>query len=122
MLDGVYHCDVWMPHELRQATLGLRPVPLIHSGHARRAAADDGVRLPNVLQLSSWKLVEVEVRGGCAVKLVVRKRYDAARDLVLVVLANGVVKTTWMNQRSDNHRTLNRSAYVQPGGHHESAH
>jgi hypothetical protein len=103
-----------MPQQLRVAAFTARPIQPVYSRHARDKAEALGFMLPEVVVLQQWRLVEVEVQGDKAVKLVVRRQYDGRRDLVMVLLANGVCKTVWSNDTTDRHKTLNRAAYVQP--------
>ncbi len=86
--------------------------------HAQREALNDkhGVMpsccYPSSFQMEKWSLVEVEVNLlGHPVKIVVRRSVDASRSLVLVILADGTVKTCWTNINTDNHSTLDKSKF-----------
>lgn len=55
---------------------------------------------------------EVGVRNGRVFKYAVRLPLDADKDITVVVGANNVVRTAWINSRKDQHRTLDISKYV----------
>jgi hypothetical protein len=101
---------------------------LCYSPHAKRAIREEGVmpadlpaRLPE-----SWEVevIEVEVLGNEIQKWVLRfpvwrelMTFDgrpASYDLVMAVLLDGTVKTVWLNQTGDTHRTLQRERYTVP--------
>jgi hypothetical protein len=114
----LFHRDIGFPADLDITLYTRRPLALRYSSHARRAAAGDrygAAILPQVLHVAAGDLVEAEVLSAPVVtKLVVRTRYSATLDLVLVVLPCGFVKTVWFNKRDDQHGTLDRSKYAHP--------
>jgi hypothetical protein len=111
MEDGLYHRDVWMPFTLGFATL------LKYSRHALTEAARDrygSLNLPATIGTHEAEVIEVEIVNGKPHKALLRKAYDAHRDICLVVLLDtSVVKTVWCNLRTDAHKTLDRSKYVE---------
>ena len=104
------------------ASLGNSKLPLRYSRHALSEALNDryGVlphsAFPTVFKWSdNWALVEAEsTPAGQLVKFVVRRVVDARRSLVLVVLADGTVKTLWTNLNSDQHATLDSGKFSRP--------
>jgi hypothetical protein len=113
MKDGLYHKDIFLPVKKRETGT----VKLTYTKHALEAASDDryGVieDLPVVLEFSKVDLIELEVSNGKPVKGVFRQPMDQDNDLVIVVLFNNnLVKTVWLNQRTDKHFTLDKSKYV----------
>lgn len=69
--------------------------------------------MPKILP-EAFRVVEVEVIDGKVSKWVVRIELDAKRDLVLVTLPDGFVKTVWTNDANEHHATLNRRRYTHP--------
>ncbi len=94
-----------------------KPLALRYGPHALNAARDDrygnfeGV-LPKALNLQDTEIVEVEVTGKSVTKLVCRVPGMKGFDLVMVVQKDGFVKTVWANDRTDKHRTLDRTRYA----------
>lgn len=111
MQQDIYHRDVYLPP---QYALRVWDGRLEYSQHAVDEAQSDRygkVNLPT--EIPGWfKLIESYVEGGVVVKQLWRGRVDTKRDLILVVLADGVVKTAWVNLRTDKHGTLHREKYV----------
>lgn len=113
----LFHKDIRLPKNWRLPNV---QVDLAWTQHAYRAAADDRYGLIEpypVLDLSYCETIEVELDGCKVLKLVLRAQWDDDHDVVYVVIPNGskpwTVKTVWMNERNDTHRTLDRSRYVQ---------
>jgi hypothetical protein len=115
-----------IPVELTRAVTKLaygdNNLQLRYTRHAMSEALGDrygvlpSTAFPTLLDLSEgWTIVEAEADAkGALVKFVVRRPVDARRSLVLVVLADGTVKTLWTNLNSDQHATLNSSHFSRP--------
>ena len=104
--------------ELPNGTIGLT-----YSGHARTAAArperfgyDENISLPRAINLKDCEVVEVEMQKGNPVpeKIVVRYPYTDSMDLVMPMYLDGFVKTVWLNDRYDQHHTLDKRRYARP--------
>lgn len=54
---------------------------------------------------------EVGVENGYVVKYAVRVSLDADNDISVIIGANGVVRTAWINSKEDTHKTLNTEKY-----------
>lgn len=110
-MTQLFHEAIGFPQAVEAQGL---PCRLRYGAHAQQEALKDGVEdLP--YELPSWyRVVEVEVVDGKVSKWVVRTALDQDRDLVLVVVADGFVKTVWTNRADDNHTTLRRSRYTKP--------
>ena len=117
----LFHKDVFAPDFLFQTSDILR---LRYGPHALDAAENDHYgdlrpHLPRRVDLGDpdLSIVEVEVlRNGdnaSISKRVVRYPVSNTLTLVLVVTADGFVRTVWGNRTDDNHRTLKRHLYVQ---------
>lgn len=115
MRNGLYHSSIHIPAQILEA-LPTGAIKLNYSFHAIQSSKNDrygNFSLPTSIEISNKDIVEVEVFNNKPVKMVVRKSFTSSHDLVLVVLPeSGFVKTTWLNSRFDNHRTLDRSKYV----------
>lgn len=104
------------------ARLGNEKLPLRYTRHAMREALNDrygvlpSTSFPQVFRWSdNWSIVEAESTNNVLLtKFVVRRAVDANRSLVLVILADGTVKTLWTNLNSDNHSTLDSSKFSRP--------
>lgn len=112
----LYHYTIGFP---KQFTVPNKSLELYYSRHARQASISDQygtIELPNKINLATTKIVEIEICDSTArvLKLVVRQNYSAALDLVLVVNPNGFVRTVWLNETQDTHKTLNRAKYSRP--------
>lgn len=110
----LYHKEIGFPKNMK-----FRPVAnLIPSGHALREASSDrygAFTIPSEFDPVSWDVIEIEVANGALHKIVARKQYDATRDIVMAFLVRDrVIKTVWINERNDAHKTLDRSAYAKP--------
>lgn len=121
MPSNLFHADVYLPAWLAAARYTGK---LRYSAHARNEAVSDKygrIELPPALNQAGGRLIEVEAVDGpngpltVASKIVWRQPLDVERDLVLVVmLADGFVRTVWVNLNDDAHRSLNTARYVQP--------
>ena len=112
----LYHVDIRLPDGFK---LPARRVELAWTNHAKKACSND--RYGDIQQFSSiplqvFKTIEVGVENNRVVKVVVRGRMTKDLDLVLVLIPNidrpWTVKTVWINERNDLHKTLDHSKYV----------
>ena len=114
-MDQTYHRDIGFPAGLR--TRVRAGTGLTYSHHARQAALDEGIdstQLPAVLP-PAFARIEVTVDAQRRIqKQVIRFKWDDVYDAVLVVLEDGFVKTIWLNDRTDTHKTLRVERYARP--------
>ena len=115
--SGLYHAEVRLPNGYRHPRFS---VNVEYSNHARREAASDRygrIVLDPFVDLSFFETVEVEITAGTVSKIVVREAGHVERQRVLVLIPRKgqrwFCKTVWINVRSDSHKTLDRSRYVQ---------
>lgn len=111
----LFHKDVFMPTSAKAPVFTGK---LKYSQHAIGASLSDRFgtfELPKTFSPESAELIESEIAddGTTVIKQVWRQALDEKRDLVLVITHAGLVKTVWINLRSDKHRTLQVSKYVQ---------
>lgn len=113
-MSKLYHTEVFLPAKLK--TLPRCRIAITPSEHAKRAAKDDrygNVPIPSHIEFDGRNIIEAEIDGGRVLKLVVRLALNAVNDVIYVVMPEtGLLKTTWINRRSDLHRTLDRSRYA----------
>lgn len=64
----------------------------------------------NAINESNCHPFEVETTDGIVTKCVIRYEYDESRNISIVV-RDGFVLTSWLNQKNDFHATLDRSKY-----------
>jgi len=123
----LYHKDVGFPHHIRKTitlakTYNWRFKPVYTPYVLKRAATDirgrrkGGIILPEELNINSCTVIEVGVaKDGKIAKMVLRTEYDHEDDLIIVILTRCLtVKTVYLNRRSDDHVTLDRSKYDLP--------
>jgi hypothetical protein len=110
--NQLFHKDLGIPPTLAQGPpAGMK---LYYRGHPIDRATQKEIRnLPPYVP-ANYTLIEVESHRGAPVKWVIRTEHfnDPQNDLVIVILPNGSVKTVWLNDKRDTHRTLNRSYYT----------
>lgn len=113
-MTDLFHVEKFMPVS---ATTPVHRGQLKYSFHAQTASQNDrfgSITLPELFNPEKAKLVEAEMNTARTVvlKQVWRQRLDYQRDLVLVIVAGGLVKTVWINKKSDKHKTLDLSKYA----------
>ena len=114
-MENLYHAQVFMPEIARSVAFSamVRATP-----HARHAATTDrygAFTLPTVVDTRQGDIVEAKVVDGVVVKVVIRQAYDDAHDIVLVLdprPSMPVLITAWLNERGDDHGTLDVSRYA----------
>lgn len=92
------------------ASLSFAARPIVYTKHAKDRALAKGVTLSKSMHISAGDVVELEIVGGRASKIVVRQSMGADKDRVMVLVPNGdgwTCVTVWTNHKSDNHATLN---------------
>lgn len=114
MATYLYHKDVFAPEKYFRSPGVVR----LHYGHHAKAAAVDD-RFGNLSQylrpyvdIDEAEVVEVEVTDGAVTKRVLRIPVKDDLALVMVVMANGFVRTVWGNLATDTHKSLDRGRYV----------
>jgi len=118
--DGVYHKTVGGIPCLPADHLGL--FALQHAVHAVYAAKTDRYaprfELPTLTEIEQDDIIELEIRDGKIQKIVTRTPHSDGLDITMVLkgfdleLRSTVLKTVWLNQSSDHHRTLRRDRYT----------
>jgi hypothetical protein len=114
-----FHKDVYLPDDLsiQVDKLIRRMRPLRYGMHSLQAAVHDRYGfIPNrelPTELVGCELIEVEVQDGMPSKVVMRRKMQDGRWLVLVVGDDGFVRTVWSNRPDDTHATLRRERYAQ---------
>jgi hypothetical protein len=110
----LYHKDVGFPPKMKfKAVEGLIP-----SSHALRERDSDRYGkfdIPTSFDPLKDEVIEIETANGALNKIVARRPIDEKRDVVFVFLPlSKLVKTCWVNERNDLHKTLDKSAYARP--------
>ena len=108
----LYHCDLGFPSGLYWPN-GL--YPLKFGVHAVQAADHDNIYpLPAYVDTRKSTPIEIGIEDGKIVKILYRIPLDNRKDLCIVVDTRRpvwYVITVWTNDRTDRHRTLNKSRY-----------
>lgn len=111
--NGLYHKDIYMP-EVTLNNQDIEPNYTIHAVEQAENDRYDVIMLPSTINLSHGDLIELEVKSGKIEKLVIRFDYTIEYDLIMVIIPDSYkVKTVWLNDVMDNHKTLNTNRYVQ---------
>lgn len=111
---ALYHKDLGFPKGFN-SKVGTRF--LTYSQHAKLSAINDRygrIDLPVSVNTNTALCIEAEIANKAVTKLVYRVSYNNTLDLVLVVMPKGaqfIVKTVWLNLKSDKHTTLDLSKY-----------
>jgi len=115
----LYHAEVYMPVGL--TTKVCRSFMCQFTAHARQACRSDryGIIIPpQSIQPTPSNIIEIATNDAhVPVKVVIRQTYDSEKDISIAFVPDfetAIVKTCWLNLKSDTHNTLNRSLYVQP--------
>jgi hypothetical protein len=116
MNTKLYHFKLGLPADAR-TRFGM--LNLSYTGHAIFAAANDlfgAISLPIRLDTRTAEVIEVETGPlGVTVKVVYRISHCSKYDLCLAVIPqSGVVKTVWLNSKTDTHKTLQEWRYSRP--------
>lgn len=87
-----------------------------HADHARTNDRYGDIPKVESIPLQSFQPIEVGVENGRVVKIVCRGHWTTTLDVVFVLIpttrSSMTVKTVWVNERNDTHKTLDRSRYV----------
>lgn len=124
----LYHAEIGFPPQF-EGKYPTGRLPLQWSRHAQEARFDDRYgEIPEFPQFNpeQWELIEVglektENGGRKYNKFLYRTELDDDNDICIVVKPPSrpgekwLVKTVWLNQLNDLHRTLDRSKYATPG-------
>ena len=113
--DGLYHFQLGFPQGLTLPSKGF--LQLQYSAHAVKGSETHRygmINLPAKVAFGACQLIEAEFQGGALAKVLVRVPYTETLDLVLAVKPNGFVKTVWLNESQDTHKTLNSGRYIKP--------
>lgn len=118
MPNKLFHREVFWPKRLDKILpFGIRK--LEYTGHAKRAGHTDRygfVTLPDSVDLSKAYIFEAEEKEkGKISKFAFRLSTRPEFDTVFVAMPeNGslIIKTVWINVKSDNHATLDKSKYA----------
>lgn len=124
---AMYHSDVGtgIPDDVYYPC---GPVYVNPSPHAQSEAQNDryladgetALAIPRVVEVREDNVFEVEELSNGLYKVGVRESYDATRDIIYIILLDGGVndpispctlKTVWVNEKNDQHTTLDVSAY-----------
>lgn len=115
-MEKLYHFELGFPKHLTIRKVG--PLKLKYSRHAQSAAKNDRygiITLPETVVIEPQDLIEIGMVGEKPTKIVVRQAYDVLHDIIIVMnTADNLVRTVWLNRRSDLHKTLDVRKYCKP--------
>jgi hypothetical protein len=114
---SLYHSQIGLPKNV-EWFFG-RSYLLTYSRHAQLSCLNDryGVirKPPFQAQVTRENIIEVETQGNLIIKIVIRVSYDERFDVVIALIPDfdiATVKTIWLNEKNDFHKTLDKSKYV----------
>jgi len=111
----MFHKDVFIPDFAKKP---LFEGKVTYARHAQNVSSGaNGIaalNLPEEFHAANATLVEAEVNPatGEVEKQVWRVPFDEQNDLCFPMMANGFIKTVWLNSRTDSHATLRRTRYL----------
>ncbi len=114
-----YHKDVYMPEEMIKEASKLYCCDLKKSFHFYERASDkykneyNSALVDEIIEkIKSEKPtpIEIETEFGRVTKCVIREPCDGEKDICLV-FRKGIIVTFWLNNKSDNHYTLDKDNY-----------
>lgn len=125
----LYHEDIYIPEEyISQVLNHQKTLRKIHiSRHLREHINNPDYKhdIESTKLLQCLKRVinnpvspfEVEIDNRTVIKYVIRTSYDSDRDVSIAILVKDycgipMIKTAWLNKKSDKHYTLDVSKYV----------
>lgn len=116
---SLYHFEIGFPHNTEKNIKKIGKVTNVeYLFHAKRAAMNDRygiIDLPDTVNLSTSKIIEVEIINNKVKKVVFRIPYDKKFDLVLVMnIPDLSIRTVWFNSKTDKYKTLDKSKYDKP--------
>ena len=125
----LYHEEIYIPEEyISQVLNHQKTLKKIHfSRHLREHLNNPDYKhdIESTKLLQCLKRVinnpvspfEVEIDNRTVIKYVIRTSYDSDRDVSIAILVKDyygipMIKTAWLNKKSDKHYTLDVSKYV----------
>lgn len=88
-----------------------------YTQHAKNEANHDrygDITLPKLIKFKKEDIIEVETSDNIIVdKVLIRIPYNEKYDICLAILLGlGLVKTLWLNDKNDSHKTLDKNKYT----------
>jgi len=116
----LYHADIFIPakyHKIENIEVKNFYPLSPHVVKSANAEKNGQILIPDSFTFSFSEIVEIEEYNESKdIKFLIRLPYNKINDLCIVVLfsANGSakIKTVWLNNCTDSHKTLNRSKYA----------
>lgn len=115
MAPLMFHKDVFIPDF---AKVPLHEGAVKYSKHAGNVCMGGGsyeqIPLPPVFVAKNATLIEVELNPvtGEVEKQVWRQPLNEEYDMCFPMMADGFIKTVWLNHKTDTHKTLNKGKFV----------
>ena len=112
----LYHFELGIPASILNALVSKTFDKLTYSRHAKLACVSDRygkiMKPPFSVSLTDKNIIEVEAINGSASKVLARLPYNEQYDILVAFFPESkFVKTVWLNDRNDNHYTLDASKY-----------
>lgn len=116
METKLYHKDLGIPESILSRCPGRLTITPIYSEHAHKAAGVDRygkINLPAKLEIANARIIEIETCNDEIVKIVYRLTYTNTHELcVAIIPGSWLVKTLWLNCKTDKHFTLDKAKYT----------
>lgn len=116
MNTNLYHKDLGIPESILSRCPGRLSIAPVYTEHAYKAAGADRygkINLPAKLEIANARIIEIETRNDEIVKIVYRLTYTNTYELcVAIIPGSWLVKTVWLNCKTDKHFTLDKTKYT----------
>ncbi len=87
----------------------------IYGHHSKNSAKNDrygAITLPSKITFEIENIFEIEVEKNEIIKFGIRLPYTADLDLIFIAKPNYFVKTVWLNEKVDSHKSLRAENYI----------
>ena len=108
-----FHKDIYLPPEVTKLSFSCL---LKYTRHALNEAQSDRygtIDLPAVFDTRTAEPIDATIREGKVQRVLYRMDYDQDKDLCMVIEPHSrTAVTVWLNEKNDEHKTLDKSKYV----------
>lgn len=116
---NLYHTDIFTPPQFKRIENVIVDNIYPLSPYVVNAANSDRfgqIIVPSSFEFSYCDIIEIETyKDSTDIKFLIRLEYDKINDLCIVILCDRLgnvrIKTVWLNEKTDKHKTLDKTKY-----------